>query len=193
MAPATNRDMKLPWDSPTPGCNLQDTCCLVGKLKWQYAACALQRFHTCSHYTLSTLHDVSIVVASEHDKKAAGVVLEEHWRTLTRWLSWKSTTSRSETCWPLAPKWLCQIGQVTCKTQCICQKLKEIHGKTRQAVFLAQYTDPWTSTLSNPKAPADSEIKKLEVKQHPVLGTIVPGRGHFKWQNTQTMDWTKMV
>lgn len=28
---------------------------------------------------------------------------------------------------------------------------------------------------SHSKAPADSEIKKLEVKQHPVLGTIVPG------------------
>jgi hypothetical protein len=69
--------------------------------------------------------------------------------------------------------------------------LSEIERNPRQdstGGFLAQYTDPWTSTLSNPKAPADSEIKKLEVKQHPVLGTIVPGRGHFKWQNTQTMD-----
>ena len=91
--------------------------------------------HTIHFLSFMNLHDVSRVVASEHDTKAAGVVLEEHWRTLTRWLSWKSTTSRSETCWPLAPKWLCQIGQVTCKTQCICQKLKEIHGKTRQAVF----------------------------------------------------------
>ena len=48
---------------------------------------------------------------------------------------------------------------------------------------------PWT--LCEIQAPADSEVKKLEVKQHPVLGTIVPGHTVAAVAGYTVAPWTE--